>query len=456
MIAFINALFSFAGTVLYAIFVKFFGDVVADKIADIVVVRMLHRQRKPKKAETFLFDNSCGNDRIDLGNQRFIVSASFGSYFTGLLEREHNFVYVPSQIDSPQAEGTGGFDPLQRIYHNLLLSSGKRIVVIAAGGGMGKSTLAAKVIRCLWSRQEIRRVLGDSAKEQVVNIKDGGVANTSPGFYDIKTFLRKVLKEQLREDYDARMHNYTAIQRILNAVADRKVIFVVDNLETVDPREVSEFVNEIKPLATINSKILITTRTIAPVENLDDVYIVKLHPLEEIDAAQEFIRWHIQTYVSTINQLEKLEEDISNKKKIRKLLSKTGGIPLIMQLVLSGIAMSDWGYLDNIPDNLYSDSLLDYLYLQSWNDLVKRGDDGRNALELLMFIDAELYKGHKINSKRLIGWIRGSTIRTPLALCISMLTDRFLLVNNGSQKESDFSIVPSLSIFLKNKTIPNQ
>ena len=89
MVAFFNALFSFASTVFYAIFVKFFGDVVADKIAAVIVMRILHRQRKSKMAKTFLFDNSCGNDRIDLGNQRFMISSSFGSYFTSLLEREH-------------------------------------------------------------------------------------------------------------------------------------------------------------------------------------------------------------------------------------------------------------------------------------------------------------------------------------------------------------------------------
>ena len=455
MIAFFNALFSFAGTVLYAIFVKFFGDVVADKIADVVVGQILRRHRKAKGAKTFLFDNTCGNDRIDLGNQRLMVSSSFVSYFTTLLEREHNFVYVPNQIDAPQIEGTTGFDPLQRIFYNLLLASGKRIVVIAAGGGMGKTTLAAKVIRCLWSRQEIRRVLGDSAKEQVVKIKDAEVINTSPGFYDIKSFFRKVLREQLREDYDARMSNHAAIQRILNAVADRKVVFVVDNLETVDARKVNEFVKEIRPLATINSKILITTRTIAPIENLDDVYIVRLHPLQEIEAGQEFIRWHIETYAPIIDQLKKLDGDVSDRKKVKKLLKKTGGIPLIMQLVLSGVALSDWEYVDNIPENLYSDSLLDYLYLQSWNDLVDKGDQGRNALELLQYIDAELHKGHKINSKRLSDWIQGAAIHTPLATCITMLTDRFLLLNNGNSKEANFSIVPSLSIFLKKKTLSN-
>ena len=455
MIAFLGALISFASKVLYAILVKFLGDVVTDKIADLIVVRILRRKRTPRKVKTFLFDNNCGNDHIDLGSQRFMISSSFGSYFTSLLEREHNFVYLPNQIKAPQTEGTEGLDPIQRVYYNLVLSSGKKIIVIAAEGGMGKSTLAAKIIRCLWSKQEIRRILGDSAKSQVVNIKNGGISTTSPGFYDIRTFFKRVLKEQLREDYDTRMSNNSAIRKILNAVADRKVIFVVDNLETVDPADVDTFINEIEPLATVNSKILITTRKIPALENLDEVYVVKLDRLEDIEVAQEFISWHLKTYAPIINRLSRLDQDINNKKLIKRLLDKTGGIPLIIQLVLSGIAMSDWDYLENLPDNLYSEELLDYLYLQSWNELSYIGDVGKNALALLSFIDEELYKGHKITSERLAIWVRDNKIQTSLSICISMLTDRFLLVNNGSQKEGSFSIVPSLSFFLKNRTIPN-
>jgi hypothetical protein len=57
---------------------------------------------------------------------------------------------------------------------------------------MGKSTLAAKIVRCLYEEHVIDKILGDSAKMQRVEPITGKVIPLEPGYYDLATFYNKL------------------------------------------------------------------------------------------------------------------------------------------------------------------------------------------------------------------------------------------------------------------------
>lgn len=89
---------------------------------------------------------------MDLRDNRLLISSAFGSYFTGLLERDHSYVNLRGQV-IVEASGFGSIqDPFQKIYWALEHSRGPQVILLAGRGHTGKSTLAAKIIRCLYSQ----------------------------------------------------------------------------------------------------------------------------------------------------------------------------------------------------------------------------------------------------------------------------------------------------------------
>ena len=70
-------------------------------------------------AELTLYDANCGSKGVDLADQRLRVSAAFGPYFTGLLEREQSYVPLSGQIECPTRRGQEGLPPIQRIFWSL-------------------------------------------------------------------------------------------------------------------------------------------------------------------------------------------------------------------------------------------------------------------------------------------------------------------------------------------------
>src|SRR5688572_24339395 len=71
---------------------------------------------KKPASEIELYSSDCGNNPINLAQQRLLVSSSFGSYFAGLLERPNIYMDMQAQIDCPYTTQLEGLQPLQRIF----------------------------------------------------------------------------------------------------------------------------------------------------------------------------------------------------------------------------------------------------------------------------------------------------------------------------------------------------
>jgi len=404
--------------------------------------------KKTKAVDEILVDPTCGDQHMDLRDNRLLISSAFGSYFTGLLERDHSYINLRGQVII-EAPGFGSIqDPFQKIYWALEHSRGPQVILLAGQGGMGKSTLAAKIIRCLYSQGGIDVIIGDSAKTQEVNPVSGSIKSIDPAYYNVDTFIRRI-NQQLGLPIPSGRNIQT---RMLSAIKDRlegrRTIVVVDNLETMSKGV--DLLTALRYLAGRDLRILITTRSISGLtENMLGLLLIRLQPIKEISSAQDFIRWHIETHLRAHPDLSKISKDLNNKKNIEKLIEKTGGIPLLIQLLVSDVARTSWDRLDKIP-HLFGQDLLAFLYDERWDELDRLGDIGKVAQRVLTYVKLSQYEGKKITLNSILEWSKKSETFNVVQESIQILEQQFLLVNSD-QKYGNYSIFPSLSEYLNAK-----
>ncbi len=401
-----------------------------------------------------LFPTICGDKGLDLAEQRLLVSAAFGTYFAGLLERDHGYIHLKGQIEVQSRPEQAGLDPLQRLYWAMQYPKGPRLIVIAAAGGMGKSTLAAKLIRCLFEEEAADMILGDSAKNQQVDPVSGAVNPLEPGYYDPASFYQQ-LQAQLGLPGKAESLNPRLVLRnIRDRLEGRRAVIFVDNLETVERG--TALLKAVQQLATRDTRVIVTTRTVSGLSQpASDILLVRLNPLTQIDYARDFLKWHIQTHAVEHPTLSQLESDIDDEQRVQSLIDRTGGIPLLMQLVLSDVARFSWQYLEQLP-HLFGLDLLNFLYRERWEELGTLGRPGQQAQQLLRFVAVEQYKGKAITFERIRRWttesgraVESGGMPSPQP-ALMLLQERFLLVNHDLQ-QGNFAIFPSLAEFLSHQ-----
>jgi len=408
-----------------------------------------------KKAEpvlpkgVMLFSPTCGDKAIDLAHQRLLISSAFGSYFTGLLEREQSYVYLKGQIVVSMPVERRGLEPIQSIYWALQYPRGPRVLIIAAEGGMGKSTLATKIIRCLYEEQAVDMILGDSAKTQRFDPISGTVIDIDPAYYDPQTFYETVYSQLGLPYKRGEISAKRAVQEIRNRIEGRHAIIAVDNLESVS--QGAELLNVLRQIASRDTRVIITTRSVSGLMNgTTDILLIYLKPISEFSDAHNFLRWHIRTHADEHPGLLALEKDIEDKRKVGRLLKHTGGIPLLIQLVVSDIARFSWDYLDNLP-HLFGKALLNFLYHERWLELGNLGKEGLHARRLLQFISSEQYRGKKITFERIRRWNEEINSDIPPQAGLQLLQERFLVVNHDP-KQGNFAVFPSLAEFLRRQS----
>ncbi|MCS7016675.1 MAG: AAA family ATPase [Gemmatales bacterium] len=399
------------------------------------------KRKEPITSNVVLYEPECGDRKIDLAEQRLRVSAAFGSYFTSLLETEESYVSLPGQINCPSPRGQESLPPIQRMFWALRDPRGARVVIIAAEGGMGKSTLAAKIVRCLYEREAVDMILGDSAKSKHADPVSGQILDHTPGFTTAAGLCQR-LCSQLGLPFESEEQ---ALRDIRGRLIGRHAIIVVDNLETVlhnDP-----ILRILSSLSNREVRSLVTTRKVSHWPTLSTPHLlVTLNPLKSHDAVIEFLRWHIDRYQGTHPRLSNLVADIQNRSHLEWLIERSGGIPLLLQLLISNVARSSWVEMRRLP-SLFGDSLLAYLYEAHWQELEGLDSTGILAREILLWINQQQFENRKITYKRLSAWIQNRYSELELREALTELYSRFLVINRDPNG-GNFAIVPSLSEFL--------
>jgi hypothetical protein len=206
----------------------------------------------------------------------------------------------------------------------------------------------------------------------------------------------------------------------------------------------------IQELTSRDIRVLLTTRE----ANISDRHavVVNLNPIApgNISLARSFITWHITRYQTQNPRLADLRDSLDDKKLIGQLLEKTGGVPLIIQVVVSKIAMEKWSYLNRLPD-LLPKELLDFLYEERWGELSTRGEAGQLAQDLLWYLATIQYEGRKITSEALREQARMKGKEIVFSDAMRMLVENFLLIDREPQSQyGNFTIFPSLREFVVN------
>ncbi len=392
---------------------------------------------------------SCGDSPLSLETQRLSVSEAFGNYFVSLLEREQSYVHLPEQIDLRTVDATQNASPLAFIYDQLLDATGAQLLVISAQGGMGKSTLAARIVRCLHDKGAIRLVLGDSAKSEEFDVVDNSVTAIPVGYSDPSSFLARV-RTQL--GMPAAAPSMT-LPKNAHEIRDRLVgehgIIIVDNLDTVNEQE--DLVHLLRILASRDVRVLITSRrSIGFASGGTKSLLIHLRGLVQTEDISSFLQWHIQQYQRQHSRLVDLRMYLENNSRLRQLGQRTGGNPLLIQFAASEIARRSWDYLDQLPENLYGPDLLKYLYDSSWDELSHLDVHGQLAQDILLWIARQQDNGKRVTSKVLSTWVEEQGKGPIYPRALDLLYERFLLINSD-QERGNYSIVPSLSAFLEAK-----
>ena len=392
--------------------------------------------------EVTLYETDCGNKGVDLANQRLRVSAAFGAYFTSLLEKGQSYIPLSGQIDCPTRKGQEGLPPIQRIFWHLQNPKGPRIFILAAEGGMGKSTLTSKLVRCLYEQEVVDMILGDSAKSAHIDPVSGQMLTHTPGYESVSAFYQR-LCTQLGVPYK---DDELALSDVRRRLVNRRAVIVVDNLETVvrDDR----LLLMLQQISGRDIRAIVTTRRVTGLSALDKQHLlVRLNPLQEPEVVTNFLQWHIEQHQHTHPDLVKIQNDIADKKKIAWLVEKSGGVPLLMQLLVSDVAPSSWEQMRQLP-TLFGAELIDFLYEARWQELNTLGQPGLLARELLLWLKQAQYSNRKITAKRLTEWAKGKGQETELNEALTLLHERFLIVNSNLQK-GNYAIFPSLTEFLQ-------
>ena len=260
--------------------------------------------------EVTLFDADCGSKGVDLADQRLRVSSAFGSYFTGLLEREQSYILLTKQVECPTDKGQEGLSSIQRIFWHLQNPKGPRVFILAADGGMGKSTLASKLVRCLYDQEVVDMILGDSAKSEHIDPISGRLLTFTPGYQSISGFYQR-LYTQLGVPYE---NDDVALSDIRRRLVNRRAVIVVDNLETVSGGD--ELLQALLHMTSRDVRAIVTTRQVIGLGELNKQHLaVHLNSLKETDVVRSFLLWHIEQYQHTHPDLARLREDLADEKK---------------------------------------------------------------------------------------------------------------------------------------------
>ena len=155
-----------------------------------------------------------------------------------------------------------------------------RGVSIAGFGGVGKTELAIRLVSELHRRGKFRTVYSGSAKQTLLG--PGGVQQTDPVFIDLRTFLADLaawlgLSLGLAAGVDELSRQ--CVEELARD-PNRRVLLLVDNLETITDRELVEFLDNKLP----SNCWLVATARVHRVRNF--VYPKELREMDADSAAR--------------------------------------------------------------------------------------------------------------------------------------------------------------------------
>jgi hypothetical protein len=274
-----------------------------------------------------------------------------------------------------------------------------------------------------------------------------------PSFRDVRSFYRRLYAQVGLPVPSSNVSTSRMIETLNDQLRDFHAVIVIDNLDTVE--NINTLLSTLKPLLNRRVRAVVTTREIASIGAAASMALTAyLRPLTAVETVKAFLDWHVQHYQTQRPRLAEVARRLDDKRTIKALIDKSGGIPLIMQLVLNDVETKSWAYVEKLPNLDLSSEFLDYLYRARWDELDRLGAVGATAQRLVDFVGTQQMRGKHTTFADLNKWAQNAGTQEVLTEALDALEDRFLLLNRDLDK-GIFSVFPSLADFIKKRATPN-
>lgn len=247
-------------------------------------------------------------------------------------------------------EFRGRAEELTRLDRMLLRDGKCAGVVIGALGGMGKTALANQFCTTRGVEKCFDLIVGASAKKQYLDVdafglSDGGVRTSDHAVETLRGFLLEVGSQLKLKDPGA-LADDKLEQGIRAAVRGRRVLFLLDNLETID--ETAAALNLLSRLCSPpEQKFLITARKL-PQSGGPAIRMLPLNCLGKTDSLA-LVR----------DLLEELDADFAaslpyQSKAIGRIAERAAGHPLALRLLAGKLVAQGEKAILRMPEAVLS------------------------------------------------------------------------------------------------------
>lgn len=264
---------------------------------------------------------------------------------------------IPNNLPTPDYEYEGGFVGRKKDIEQvkkLLLGDLHRVISITGAGGVGKTSLAIRVLDniLIKNKGKFDYIIWLSAKDKKLSYL--GIEDIEPTLKDYEELLDKILEVTGFTD-DIEELSLKEKESNVNLILDMcsKMLIVIDNLETITDERIKNFILDCHP----NVKILITSR-----KGLGQVN--RIHELKELTEEEAI---HLFRLICRDKKLDKLATlpDKSIKKYVKKVFYYPLAIKWLIGQVAKGKRIND--IINSISDD--TSDITKFCFEQIYNNL---------------------------------------------------------------------------------------
>jgi len=264
---------------------------------------------------------------------------------------------IPNNLPTPDYEYEGGFVGRKKDIEQvkkLLLGDMHRVISITGAGGVGKTSLAVKVLNdiSIKNKNTFDYIIWLSAKDKKLSYL--GIEEIDPTIKDYEELLDKIF-EVTGLDESITSANLEEKEANIKLILDmcKKILIVIDNLETVTDERIKNFIIDCHPKV----KILTTSR-----KGLGQVN--RIYELKELTEDESISLFRIICRDKNINDLAKLPNKI-----IKNYVKKVSYYPLAIKWLIGQVSRGK--RINDIINSISDDTsdITKFCFEQIYNNL---------------------------------------------------------------------------------------